>query len=47
MNAKRFCPPSKETEYEKYWNTMSYGFFDIVTEENKDLYSAFFPNLLR
>lgn len=46
-NAKRFCPPSKETEYEEYWNTMLYGFFDIVTEENKDLYSAFFPNLLR
>lgn len=47
MNAKRICPPSKETEYETYWNTMSYGFFDIVTEENKALYSAFFPNLLR
>jgi hypothetical protein len=47
MNAKKICPPSKETEYETYWNTMSYGFYDIVTEENKALYSAFFPNLLR
>ena len=46
-NAKRISPPSEETEYESYWNTMSHGVFDIITQENKSIYAAFFPNLLR
>ena len=46
-NAKRISPPSEETEYESYWNTMSHGVFDIITQENKSIYTAFFPNLLR
>ena len=46
-NAKRISPPSEETEYESYWNTMSHGVFDIITQENISIYAAFFPNLLR
>ena len=46
-NAKKITPPTEESEYETYWNTMSYGVYDIITPENKGTYSAFFPNLLK
>ena len=46
-NAEKIHPPSEENEYESYWNSMSHGFFDIVRQENKSIYSTFFPNLLR
>lgn len=46
-NAKKITPPTEESDYETYWNTMSFGVYDIITPENKGTYSAFFPNLLK
>lgn len=46
-NANKIVPPTQESEYESYWNSMNYGFYDIITPENKSIYSAFFPNLLK
>jgi len=46
-NEKKITPPNEDTEYESYWNSMSHGFYDIISSENKNIYSAFFPNLLK
>lgn len=46
-NSTMISTPSKDSEFESYWNTMKYGFFDIVSSKNKDIYSSFFPNLLK
>lgn len=46
-NNKNITPPTAETEYESYWNSMSNGVYDIITPENKSIYSSFFPNLLK
>ena len=42
-----FVPPTDETEFESYWNTMEHGIFDIITPVNKTLYSSFYPNLIK
>lgn len=47
LNRSHFVPPTEESEYESYWNTMEYGVFDVVNSTNKSLYSAFFSNLIK
>ncbi len=44
---RKFMPPTEDSEYESYWNTMSHGIFDIVNNGNRGIYSSFFPNLLK
>lgn len=46
-NQKYIAPPNEDSEYESYWNSMSYGVFDIITNENRSIYSAFYPNLVK
>lgn len=46
-NQKNITPPTEDSEYESYWNSMSHGFFDIVTNDNRSIYSAFYPNLVK
>lgn len=47
LNRSHFVPPTDETEYESYWNTMEHGVFDVVNSTNKSLYSTFYPNLIK
>lgn len=46
-NRGRIIPPTDETEYESYWNTLEHGIFDIINLENKNLYFALYPNLIK
>ncbi|MBR5168493.1 MAG: hypothetical protein IKW86_10585 [Salinivirgaceae bacterium] len=46
-NSKNIIPPTEETEFESYWNSMEHGIFDIITPQNKNLYSSFYPNLIK
>lgn len=46
-NQRKIIPPTKNNEYESYWNSMSHGVFDIVTDGNRSIYSAFYPNLVK
>ena len=45
--SKKIAPPTSETEFELYWCTMAHGVFDIITNENKDIYYSFYPNLIK
>ncbi|MCQ2277032.1 MAG: hypothetical protein MJZ87_08835 [Bacteroidales bacterium] len=47
LNRSHFVPPTDESEYESYWNTMEHGVFDVVNSTNKSLYSTFYPNLIK
>ena len=47
LNRSHFVPPTEESEYESYWNTMEHGVFDVVNSTNKSLYSTFYPNLIK
>ena len=46
-NCDNIVPPTDETEFESYWNTLEHGIFDIITPANKTLYSSFYPNLVK
>lgn len=46
-NRGKINPPSEETEFETYWNSLEYGIFDVITTENKNIYSSFYPNLIK
>lgn len=46
-NRGRIIPPTDETEYESYWNTLEHGIFDIINLENKNLYFPLYPNLIK
>jgi len=46
-NSDKLTPPSEETEFESYWNTMEHGVYDIISQENKSIYSSFYPNLIK
>ena len=43
----KIIPPTDETEFESYWCTMRNGVFDIITNDNKDIYYSFYPNLIK
>ena len=47
LNSSHFVPPTEESEYESYWNTMEHGVFDVLNSTNQSLYSAFYPNLIK
>ena len=47
LNRNKITPPTDETEYESYWNTLEHGVFDIITPQNKSLYSSLYPNLIK
>ena len=47
LNKNKFNPPNETSEFETFWNSMSNGVFDIVTEENKAIYTSFYPNLIK
>ena len=47
MNKNKFNSPDETTEFETFWNSMSNGIFDIITTQNKALYTSFFPNLIK
>lgn len=47
INRKNFIPPTDESEYESYWNTLEHGIFDIIKQQNKRIYSSFYPNLIK
>lgn len=47
LNKDKFIPPTEESEYESYWNTMEHGVFDIITSSNKKIYSFLYPNLIK
>ena len=47
INKNNFNSPNETTEFETFWNSMSNGIFDIITEENKDIYTSFYPNLIK
>ena len=44
---EKLVPPTNETDFESYWCTMRNGVFDIITNENKDIYYSFYPNLIK
>lgn len=46
LNRNHFVPPTEDSEYESYWNTMEHGVFDILNSTNQHLYSTFYPNLI-
>lgn len=46
-NQGKIIPPTKNNEYESYWNSMSHGVFDIVSDDNRSIYAAFYPNLVK
>lgn len=46
-NSKHIVQPTEETEFESYWNSMEHGVFDIITPSNSQLYSSFYPNLIK
>ena len=46
-NRNKIVPPTEESEFEAYWNTMEHGIFDIITPQNKNVYSSFYPNLIK
>jgi len=46
-NSNNIVPPTDESEFESYWNTIEHGIFDIITPANKSLYSSFYPNLIK
>lgn len=45
INKNKINPPSQEEE-ESYWNSMSNGVFDLISLQNKNIYSSFYPNLV-
>lgn len=47
LRSGKIVPPTTETEFEAYWCTMANGVFDIITNENKDIYYSFYPNLIK
>lgn len=47
LNRNNFVPPTEESEYESYWNSMEHGVFDIINSANYDLFSTFYPNLIK
>ncbi len=46
-NRNKIIPPTVESEYETYWNTLQHGVFDFINDENKSIYSNFYPNLIK
>lgn len=46
-NRDKILPPTIESEYETYWNTMQHGVFDFINDCNKSIYSNFYPNLIK
>lgn len=38
--------PAYCEEGEEFWNSLKHGFFDILTEKNKETYRKFYPNLV-
>lgn len=46
-NSGKMIPPTDETEYESYWNTLEHGIIDIINSENRNLYSSLYPNLIK
>lgn len=46
-NSNKIAPPTEDSEFETYWNTLEHGVLDIITPENQALYSAFYPNLIK
>lgn len=47
QNRHKIIPPTCESEFEMYWNSLEHGIFDIITSENKSIYSSFYPNLIK
>lgn len=47
LNKDKIIPPTEETEFESYWNTLDHGILDIVNDANQILYSTFYPNLIK
>lgn len=46
-NRDKVIPPTEESEFESYWNTMQHGAFDIINDYNKSIYANFYPNLIK
>lgn len=46
-NSSDIIPPTEESEYESYWNTLEHGIYDIINSSNRNLYSTFYPNLIK
>lgn len=46
-NRNKIIPPTEESEFESYWNTLEHGIFDIISSINKNLYSSIYPNLIK
>ncbi|MCM8871746.1 MAG: hypothetical protein NDJ65_00520 [Paludibacteraceae bacterium] len=46
-NRNKIVPPTEESDFEVYWNTMEHGVFDIITPQSKNVYSSFYPNLIK
>lgn len=47
LNSNKIIPPTEESEFESYWNTLDHGILDIVNDTNHMLYSTFYPNLIK
>lgn len=47
LNSNKIIPPTEESEFESYWNTLDHGILDIVNDTNQKLYSTFYPNLIK
>lgn len=47
INSHQIIPPTVESEYESYWNTLEHGALDIINATNQKLYSIFYPNLIK
>jgi len=47
QNKENFHKPTEESEFETFWNSLDHGIFDIITSENKKLYTSFYPNLIK
>lgn len=47
LNRSHFVPPTEDSEYESYWNSMEHGVFDVVNSINIPIYSSFYPNLIK
>ena len=46
-NRNKIIPPTEDSEFESYWNTLEHGVFDVISPINKNLYSSFYPNLIK
>lgn len=47
LNSNKIIPPTEDSEFESYWNSLEHGVLDIINDTNQKLYSTFYPNLIK